>query len=382
MATKVIEDVERGIGMVRALPPLTDMSDAWDLAKQPIPQLFKECMPRGEFCLLASEPGVGKSTLALGLGLSVGLSKPMVAGFTPSRPGRALILAGEDHKHPVCKRMVDWCERREVSRTQFQAAVADGRLSFICGDSAAFLVSEYGALHETSAFQEMKEICATNRYDLVIVDSLIQWAGVSNENDNAQMDLAGSAMVRLAKACGGVVLGVCHTNKQSNRTGEVGLHAIRGGSALAGKIRWGAQLLKLSEKELRTYGIRDVDRWRYLRYEEIKNQYARQHGAPIYFERGEGGILDPVRLSNRPRVVILPHLVTELRSVPVALSRRQLYKNEGPEAKDLRARVEKRAKIEHISNDTMQAAIQAGIELNQLQEVDHPTKKTKILAVV
>lgn len=366
---------------VRALPALTDMSGAWDLAEQPIPQLFNECIPRGYLSLMASEPGVGKSTLALGLGLSVGLYRSFVSGFTPSRPGRALILAGEDGAHPVAKRIRHWCEHVGVTRAEFEAAVSDGRLHFICGESAPFIASKYGALTETAAYSEMMELCAANQYDFVVVDSLIQWAGVPSENDNSQMDYAGNRMVRLAAASDCVVMALCHTNKASDRTGEIGLHTIRGGSALAGKIRWGVQLVKLTDKEAKGYGIHEYDRWRYLRMANIKDQYNPPGSVPVYLERGEGGILEAVKLCPQAEANILPHLVAELRSHPIPVSFREIYRGSGAEMADFRERVARRAKVERISNEMMKAALQAGIDLKQLREAPHPSRRTSVLEV-
>lgn len=363
----------------RALPEFTDMSDAWDLAEQEIPQVFKQAMPRGELAVIGSEPGMGKTHLAIGLGLSVVFNKAMARGFTPSRAGRVALLLGEDSKHPIAQRARAWCERHGIPRAEFEAALADGRLSFLCGDSAELLSYGRDGGERTPAHAELLALAEAEQWDLLIVDSLIQWAGVPNENDNAMMQTAGMALIALARASGGAVLALCHTNKQGNRTGEANLSAIRGGGALAGKFRWGGLLLPFNDADLKHFGIPKAHRKRYLRFEVIKEQYTGGTGEGTIFERGPGGVLEAVDLQPTGEANLLQAIRDELTARPQSFTAREMYKSTGVASVEFRAAVSKRANNANAGWRAMQEAINAGLFSGELVEAPHPDNPNRVV---
>lgn len=373
--TNPVEDAEAE--NPRALPRFTDMTGSWELADEDIPQLYYEAMPLGELAVIAGEPGSGKTIVATGLALSVVFFKTMVGGFTPCRPGRVALLLSEDAKHPVSKRVKAWCEAHGVTREEYYAATEDGRLSFLCGDSAELLSFEHGVCRRTQAHAELLADCSEHKWDLLVVDSFAEWSGVPKENDNAMMHQAGKALIELAKASGGVVLALCHTNKQSDRNSEAGLSAIRGGGALGGKIRWGGQLLKFSDADLKYYGIPESQRKRYLRFENIKAQYS-ESGQTTILERGPGGVLKAVDLQPTGKASLLDAIVDELTEKPVNLTAWEMYKSDGQMSVKFRDAVSKRAGGIKAGWRVMQTAINSGLETGALvakinsQKPDHP----------
>lgn len=355
-----------------ALPPFTDMLDAWEMADRPVPHLFRGAMPMGEASILCSEPGVGKTTLAIGLALSVAFGHELVPGYIPYRRGRVALFLGEDGAHPTAGRVRAWCEVNNISRLEYETAVRDGRLSFICGDAAALLSWPYGVGAKTPAFDELHALCAAEQYDLLVLDSLIQWGSYTEENANAVMHTVGSVLVELARASGGVVLGLAHTNKEANRTGVPSLSAIRGGSGLAGKIRWAVQLLHLGDKELQRFKIPEAESRRYMKLCCIKNQYAALAPSPLYLKRGEGGALTAADLQEEKSSRLLDAIVATLKEGRYCLTQWECSQSNGKPATEFREALRDYPGVVSTSKRAMLEALQAGYESGVLRLVQHP----------
>jgi len=270
------------------LPPFADLMKTFDLGLLEVPMLFENAMPMGELAVIASEPGAGKTTLTIGLALSVVFGRTFVSGFVPKFRGRVCMLLAEDMEIPCSTRIMSWCAAHGVGREEYERAVDDGRLYARYGESAQLLDFTGGTLRTTAHYDELLQEVEANKYDLLVVDSLIEWAGVSEENAAAQMHLAARALIRLARASGGVVLALHHTNKNSDRTGDTGLHSIRGSGSLAGKVRWATVLSALTPKEMKEYGVPEEDKYLYLRLHNVKQQYAAREGKPVFLERTNG----------------------------------------------------------------------------------------------
>lgn len=148
-----------------SLPAFTDLSGFWDLADLEVPHLFGNSMPMGELSVIASEPGVGKTTLVIGLALSVALGRGLIAGFTPQRRGKVALLLAEDGPIPTAQRVRGWCEAEGVSRADLEAAVTQGRLKIICGESAQLLDFSTGTCRRTRAYDELMDECRAERWD-------------------------------------------------------------------------------------------------------------------------------------------------------------------------------------------------------------------------
>lgn len=285
------------------LPPFADLTKTFDLGVLEVPTIFDGALPRNELSLIASEPGAGKTTFTIGLALSLVFNKTFIAGFRPKKRGRVCVMLAEDGDIPCSNRIMAWCAAFGISREEYDQAVEDGWIYARFGESAQLLDFSGGVLLTTAAYSELLAEVAEKKYDMLVVDSLIEWAGVPDENSNGMMQTAARALIRLAKASEGSVVALHHTNKVSDRSGDAGLHSIRGGGALAGKIRWGAVLTGLSTAELKRYGIDQADQFKFLRLHKVKDQYAARDGRPVYLERVRG-ILEVCQLVPTPEDTI------------------------------------------------------------------------------
>lgn len=356
------------------LIPFTDMTDAWDLAATELPVLFDGAMPMAELSVIASEPGLGKSYFALTLGLSIAFNRPLLNQFQP-RPvnGRVCFLFGEDGPHPVAQRIRAICEAHGITREEFESAVSTGLLSFVCGDSAQLLSVEFGVLNKTPAYRELASNCERERYDLLVVDSFIQWAGVPNENDNAQMQVAAMALVELSRVTGGVVLALHHVSKQSAATGAATLHSMRGGGALAGKFRWGAVLRALSDQDAKEYGITQEERASYLLFDVVKSQYAPKFARTITLQRGPGGVLRETELVAKVKADLVSAIVAEMQENPVNLTARECMRLDGELAAGFVDAVFLRAGAKGDKKKLITEALKEAIDEGILIQVPNPS---------
>lgn len=283
------------------LLPEADMSDWEELADEPIDSTFAEGMAADTLALIVAPGGVGKSYLSLILGLSVALGKSLLPRFTPMRRGPVLLCFGEDDRRELARRLSAVCLAHRIDPAEVTRAFNDGRLTLVLTKAKALMmIGPDGAAKLTEAHTELARRCAAKKYRLVVVDPIVKWSGVTNENDNVQMNRAADAMIDLAMACGGCVLGVHHQGKQSARERETTTATGRGASALADASRWQATLQPVNHKAL---GIPEAEAARYLELCVGKNSYFERDPRPLYLER-IGGALVGTDLSCTPEDAI------------------------------------------------------------------------------
>lgn len=386
MSGNVVEAIERDIGHIEVLP-LDDMLDLWNLADMEIPHAFDRpvpSMPIGEVAGIASDPGVGKTSLAIGLGVSIGMGVTLIPGFTPAKRGRVLSYLGEDGGIPVAQRVREWCRLGGFTEEDYRRAYKDGYFSFCCGKSAPMLEFSSRAPQKTAAFYETLERCEVNQYALMVVDSLGMYAGATDVNQYIEMQHSIMALRELAQASKAAVLFLHHLNKEGSKSGKASLNNMTGSAGIGGKIRWAAEMRKFQDSEFKQYGI-DGNRGKNLvNFEVTKNQYGRIP-RPMVLERNEENVFnvatDVKRVDKSQN--LLQAIVAELRARPVILSSREMYKGSKQASVDFRARVSQRANNAATGWRAMQNAIEEGIEAGSLREVEHPehSKRTVVEVV-
>lgn len=296
MTLPALLDFERQV-MPQILPE-ADLSNWEELADEPIDAVFDTGLVTGTMGLLIAPGGTGKSYLALQLALSVALGKSLLPGFTPMRRGPVLCCFGEDDRHELARRLKAICNAHNIDPSTVTTAIREGRLFFILGKAEALLQFNIGGTAILSeAHEELTRRCTEREYRLVVVDPIVGWAGVPNENDNSQMQLAAQALVELAKACGGAVLGVHHQGKQSSHSRDTSVATGRGATSLTDASRWQATLRPLDASN--KFGIAKEDLPRYVELHIGKNSYFERDGRPLYLKR-HGGALVAVNLTAKP----------------------------------------------------------------------------------
>lgn len=328
--------------------PLTDMGDWQALAREPVDSIFEEGLAAGKLGVLVAEGGTGKSFLALELALSVAMGQKLIDGFTPSKAGRVLCLFGEDDKPIIVRRLDAICKALNLPPTSLDVLFKNNMLEIIAGKSAPLFMP--GGPLRSPAFKELESRCRENAYRLVIVDPLIAFAGIENENDNAMMQQVALALIELANACGGAVLTLHHANKSGTSSGNMSQALSRGASSLLCAARWVAALRTLSDKEAESFDLDAGQAENHLELRIAKNSYAPRSGQKRYLERREGGALISVELREAVTRRTAEAIAQELGENGAGLTRHEIVKGTGSLAKSFRDAVAKRVSGKSTQN--------------------------------
>lgn len=379
----MIDEFERSLPVEpeAEILPLSAMRDWRALAAEPLDFVFDEGhMLASTFALIAAPGGAGKSYLALQLGLSVALGREIIPGFSPTRQGPVLLCFGEDNEHVVSRRLDAICHTFDIGPGEIDRAIADERLQFICGRRARLLDFRIPSAPQlTPAHAELKKRCWANEYRLVVVDPVIKWAGLPNENDNAAQELAASALIELAdETVTGVCIGVHHANKAAPRTGDTSQTASRGGSALPDASRWMAVLSEVGTDTVAKAGL-NPEETELVRLTFGKNSYGpTRRGRPLFLERVEGGALRYIALEDIQADALLCAIIDELTDQPAGLTQWEIVKSDGRLAEEFRDRVKARVDpTTKTGRRSFNAAIDAGLATGGLIKRPHPDNENR-----
>ncbi len=311
------------------------LSNWQTLAGEPLRTIFRDAIPRNNLSLLVSEGGTGKSFYALQMALGLATGYPCAPYMEADRPGRVLALFGEDAPEIVARRLKAVAECCGIPEAEINSAIEAGRLVVSCQEAKALLTfGRDGVGRRTGDFEALHEYVREHRPDLVVVDPLLRWSGIQDENSNAQFETVSLALLDLAKAAGGAVLALHHVNKRnggvSDQTGA------RGGSSLACAARWVAGLRVLTGEEGHRLGIEPDQAWRYIEYGVSKNSYSERGGGSRYMTRGPGGVLLPSDVRNERSKSLAAELARVLEEADVRLTAREIIRGSGDTAKAVR----------------------------------------------
>ena len=169
-----------------------------DLEPVPIDWLWKFWLAKGKFHILAGQPGVGKTTLALAMAATVTIAGRWPDG-TPCAGGNVLIWSGED----------------DVADTLLPRCIASGadrhRLHFVTdtrterGESVPFDPS-------TDLPQLEAAVNKIGGVSLIIVDPVVS-AVAGDSHKNAEVRRSLQPLVEMASRLGAAVLGITHLSK-------------------------------------------------------------------------------------------------------------------------------------------------------------------------
>lgn len=310
-----------------------------ELAAEPIDSVFYEGLPVSKLGVLSAEGGTGKSFLALELAIAVALGHDVLrTGFTPTQPGRVLCCFGEDDDHVVAQRLAAISETLKIDQRKIHAALVDRQLEFINAQTAPLLhVDSAGHIARTPAFLSLHDRAMREAYRLVIIDPLVSWAGIPNENDNAAMQHVAAAFIAIAEASQGAVLVLHHANKNGTRAADLSQSTTRGASSLLCAARWVASMRTLAKKDAERYGIAEDDAHEYCEVFVSKNSYAPRNGQITTLHRGAGGVLRPVDLREDKVDRIAMSLPAALGDG--GLTRREMVRGSGSLAIEFRDRL-------------------------------------------
>lgn len=251
---------------------LSEISNA-----QPIPALFtlndpkgKEDLfiPRGKVCVLASEGGLGKSLLALHLGMSLALNKETNLRSwcgEPLKPvprsGKVVLLYAEEDKQSCLFRMrqmlgdtngiVNADLIRKLSGRLIPAplCISDKNADSSLGLSDSIRSGDTGAEERRDRlFQSLEVIAGDDGLDLIVVDPLAQFGGSDFETDNGEASRLMRHIQQLTGLKGNPTVLIVHHSAKAAKKNKLA-HGIRGSSAIKDNARQACILRRVDESD-------------------------------------------------------------------------------------------------------------------------------------
>ena len=191
-----------------------EFRDRLSLGKIEQPQwLVGYFLRRNSYALLYGKPEAFKSLFALDMALSIGAGRSDCLGLPiKAEHNAALYLGGEDLED-FGRRVRAWEAERGAEASGFHHV---------------FQVPEPGEISDFIGY--VPQATGRDRFDLIIVDTVIDGMAGLNEDSARDMASFNVGMMQLGKELGGTVLAIHHAGKAAYR-GE------RGSSALRGKVR-------------------------------------------------------------------------------------------------------------------------------------------------
>jgi len=185
--------------------------------------------------LIVAQEGVGKSFLALEIGLAKATGHD-ITGIGVTGPGRVIYFSKEDPPGIIEERLQSI---RPFIKSDEAMARADNLEIVSLYGKPATLVSEKTMLNEKLIRQIIK---TGSGKDLLIFDTLRKIHDLE-ENSSGEMKVLLEIFDRIALETGAAVLLIHHTNKSANLNGQQGdQSSARGSSAIVGNTRWSLHL--------------------------------------------------------------------------------------------------------------------------------------------
>jgi AAA domain len=235
--------------------------------------LYGVDLVRGDITLLASPGGAGKTSLALGMAISLVTGKEVLGEMIWGRgPFKSLYINAEDGGVEMLRRACAFCQQHGITEQEldrFHLAGAEDtrvqRLKFLrsAGPNSSAL-DEVGFTH-------LDNLLTSLRPDLVVIDPLIALCGGGNINDNAVMSLVMRELKKVAIKYNCAILIVLHTRKGGDLTTA---DAISGASAIKDLARRAIMPVTMTEVEAKTYGLLPSERFRFFRLIDAKSNLA------------------------------------------------------------------------------------------------------------
>jgi hypothetical protein len=224
---------------------------------------------RGEITMLASPGGAGKSSLAIGMAVSIATGKELLGEKVRGSDLKVLLINAEDSTDEIRRRVWAFCLAHivaeiEISRL-YAAGADDGRVQGL-----SFLRTNEKGHSELDAagFAQLRAALQSLAPDLVILDPFVALCANGNMNDNPSMSLVMRALKGLAAEFDCAILVVHHTRKNA----DAGIaDAISGAASMVNLARRAIMPVPLSAEEATALAILPSERLRHIKVIDAKS---------------------------------------------------------------------------------------------------------------
>ena len=247
--------------------------------------LYGHDLVRGEVTVLGSPGGVGKSSLAIGMAVSLVVGKELLDERIRGSDLKVLLINAEDGTDEIRRRVWAFCLAHQVAEHELDRLYAAGAddcrvqaLSFLKPNQQGY--SEL----DTTGLAQLRAALQSLSPDVVILDPLVALCASGNMNDNPSMSLVMRTLKALAAEFDCAILVVHHTRKNA----EAGTaDAISGAASIVNLARRAIMPVTLSGDEAMPLGILPSERLRHFKLVDAKSNLApRSADLPIYRLQG------------------------------------------------------------------------------------------------
>lgn len=278
-----------------------DMTKVMHEAPKPIKWLFGHRMPGNRGGLLTGLGGTSKTQMLYQMAVAAILGN-CPWGWSVDNPGKALLILTEDDANDphitvhnlktVMGLNSEQCQKIAENLIVYPLAGEDLKLMIRDPESKALIPSgKLAGLEET-----IKEL---SNVSFVGIDPAL---GVTEGDEANQTDqrALGRMADNLAVRCDCAVIILTHGTKGSLQSEEITSHSSRGGGAITDAVRVEYGMRTMTVKEAQRFGINDIaERESYVQMKVTKgNRIPPDAKVPVWFQRGRGGFLEVVELTE------------------------------------------------------------------------------------
>ncbi len=254
----------------------------------------------GRAAVLTGIGGSSKTTAMYHMALG-GVLGHLPWGWKVDTTGTALLFLTEDTAddvHHSLDAMADGLgdEERELLGRKL-------KIFPMAGEDVRLLSIDQGSLFENSRGMGLIERC--KQYGDVVFIGLDPALALTEGDEMSQSHqrYLGQYCDKLAIKTGACVMLTTHSTKSSANADELTSHQSRGGGGITDAVRAEFVLRTMTAKEATLFGIADqAERKRYVQLVCTKgNKLPLDAFAPVWLERGRGGLLSPADLSFQDR---------------------------------------------------------------------------------
>lgn len=227
--------------------------------------------------------GLGKTTYAMGLALSVATGRALMAERV-WQAGPVWIWNLEDGRDELERRVTAAILHFDLDPAAMPHPIFlnSGRDRPLCMAEAVVERGDDGATVTHLVHPDEAPLIAeakANAVRMIVVDPFVS-SHTLNENSNPDMAAAMAAWARVAEQAGCAVVLVHHTRK-----GALGgnIEDARGGSAIANAARVGLTLSRMDDAAGERFDVPERDRWRYVRVDDAKANLAPRADKATWF---------------------------------------------------------------------------------------------------
>lgn len=253
----------------------------------------------GSVGLIVGQGAVGKSFLALQIGLAVATGQPVAGGlWSPGGSGPVTLVFGEDQTKLLLERLY-WLRQQEGIDDD-EAARIDENIDIRSGygEDMRVVAKTRDGLADGPFYKTLLQLARGRR--VLGVDPLA-FLSDGDENDNGSMTRLMQTLQRIARETGCTIILLHHVSKGGEGDREEWT-AARGASSLTTTCRWQVNLRPPAKTEQQELGIGDDERGLWVRVAVVKSNYGETPPAG-WLQRTRGGILNFKRFGATVKAV-------------------------------------------------------------------------------